>query len=73
MPQYNYPRYKREIIYNTLKAFEEKPEVIAQGLLLDPLKIQENTDYEFISYINDHYVTLANTTIGIDNVDAKRL
>ncbi|TKX32365.1 type VI secretion system Vgr family protein [Campylobacter aviculae] len=70
MPQYNYPRYKREIVYNTLEALKDIPEKIEQGLLLDPLKIQEDTDYK-LNYINDHYVTLANATIGIDNLDAK--
>ncbi|OEW44950.1 type VI secretion protein VgrG, partial [Campylobacter sp. BCW_6465] len=68
MPQYNYPRYQREIATSTLSYLSEVPIMINQGL--DTLKLQENTDYE-LSSINNHYLTLANSTIGVDNTDAK--
>ncbi|EPR6536621.1 type VI secretion system Vgr family protein [Campylobacter jejuni] len=68
MPQYNYPRYQREIATSTLSYLSEVPIMINQGL--DTLKLQENTDYE-LSSINNHYLTLANSTIGVDNTDAR--
>ncbi|OEX01299.1 type VI secretion protein VgrG [Campylobacter jejuni] len=68
MPQYNYPRYQREIATSTLSYLSEVPIMINQGL--DTLKLQENTDYE-LSSINNHYLTLANSTVGVDNTDAR--
>ncbi|OEW37459.1 type VI secretion protein VgrG [Campylobacter sp. BCW_6464] len=68
MPQYNYPRYKREIATNALSYLSVVPAMIDKGL--DTLKLQENTDYE-LSSINNHYLTLANSTIGVDNTDAR--
>lgn len=68
MPQYNYPRYKREIATNALSYLSVAPAMIDKGL--DTLKLQENTDYE-LSSINNHYLTLANSTIGVDNADAR--
>lgn len=44
------------------------PQSFNQGL--EPLKIQENTEYQ-LKPTNDHYLTLANSTIGIENTDAK--
>ncbi|EEL0609136.1 type VI secretion protein VgrG [Campylobacter coli] len=68
MPQYNYPRYKREIATNALSYLSVVPAMIDKGL--DTLKLQENTDYE-LSSINNHYLTLANSTVGVDNTDAR--
>lgn len=68
MPQYNYPRYKREIATSALSYLSATPMMIDKGL--DTLKLQENTDYE-LSSINNHYLTLANSTIGVDNTDAR--
>ncbi|WP_144585334.1 type VI secretion system Vgr family protein, partial [Campylobacter coli] len=68
MPQYNYPRYKREIATNALSYLSVAPAMIDKGL--DTLKLQENTDYE-LSSINNHYLTLANSTVGVDNTDAR--
>ncbi|MEA8951513.1 phage baseplate assembly protein V, partial [Campylobacter jejuni] len=68
MPQYNYPRYKREIATNALSYLSVVPAIIDKGL--DTLKLQENTDYE-LSSINNHYLTLANSTVGVDNTDAR--
>ncbi|WP_408941381.1 bacteriophage T4 gp5 trimerisation domain-containing protein [Helicobacter sp. MIT 14-3879] len=68
MPQYNYPRYKREITTSALNYLSATPMMIDKGL--DTLKLQENTDYE-LSSINNHYLTLANSTIGADNTDAR--
>ncbi|ECK7466493.1 type VI secretion protein VgrG [Campylobacter jejuni] len=68
MPQYNYPRYKREITTNALSYLSVVPAMIDKGL--DTLKLQENTDYE-LSSINNHYLTLANSTVGVDNTDAR--
>ncbi|EAL7233578.1 type VI secretion protein VgrG, partial [Campylobacter coli] len=68
MPQYNYPRYKREIATNALSYLSVVPAMIDKGL--DTLKLQENTDYE-LSSINNHYLTLANSTVGVDNTNAR--
>ncbi|EAI8941154.1 type VI secretion protein VgrG, partial [Campylobacter coli] len=68
MPQYNYPRYKREIATNALSYLSVVPTMIDKGL--DTLKLQENTDYE-LSSINNHYLTLANSTVGVDNTNAR--
>ncbi|ECK8462728.1 type VI secretion protein VgrG [Campylobacter jejuni] len=68
MPQYNYPRYKREIATNALSYLSVVPAMIDKGL--DTLKLQENTNYE-LSSINNHYLTLANSTVGVDNTDAR--
>ncbi|EAH7304783.1 type VI secretion protein VgrG, partial [Campylobacter coli] len=68
MPQYNYPRYKREIATNALSYLSVVPAMIDKGL--DTLKLQENTAYE-LSSINNHYLTLANSTVGVDNTDAR--
>ncbi|EOJ0896406.1 type VI secretion system Vgr family protein [Campylobacter jejuni] len=68
MPQYNYPRYKREIATNALSYLNVVPAMIDKGL--DTLKLQENTDYE-LSSINNHYLTLANSTVGVDNTNAR--
>ncbi|EGA8624174.1 type VI secretion protein VgrG [Campylobacter jejuni] len=68
MPHYNYPRYKREIATNALSYLSVVPAMIDKGL--DTLKLQENTDYE-LSSINNHYLTLANSTVGVDNTDAR--
>ncbi|EAI0324433.1 type VI secretion protein VgrG [Campylobacter jejuni] len=64
MPQYNYPRYKREIATNALSYLSVVPAMIDKGL--DTLKLQENTDYEL-----NHYLTLANSTVGVDNTNAR--
>ncbi|MCL9821892.1 phage baseplate assembly protein V, partial [Helicobacter sp. 14348-15] len=68
MPQYNYPRYKREIASSALASLSAVPTMINKGL--EELKLQENTDYS-LSPTNNHYLTLANATIGTDNVEAK--
>ncbi|EAL8771664.1 hypothetical protein MBW24_001858, partial [Campylobacter coli] len=68
MPQYNYPRYKREIATNALSYLSVVPAMIDKGL--DTLKLQENTAYE-LSSINNHYLTLANSTVGVDNTNAR--
>ncbi|WP_052786855.1 type VI secretion system Vgr family protein [Campylobacter jejuni] len=68
MPHYNYPRYKREIATNALSYLSVVPAMIDKGL--DTLKLQENTDYE-LSSINNHYLTLANSTVGVDNTNAR--
>ncbi|ECR1465832.1 type VI secretion protein VgrG, partial [Campylobacter coli] len=68
MPQYNYPRYKREIATNALSYLSVVPAMIDKGL--DTLKLQENTNYE-LSSINNHYLTLANSTVGVDNTNAR--
>lgn len=68
MPQYNYPRYKREIASYTLDSLSAVPNSINKGL--KELNLQENTDYT-LSPVNNHYLTLANSTIGADNTDAK--
>ncbi|EAM0581156.1 type VI secretion protein VgrG [Campylobacter jejuni] len=68
MPQYNYPRYKREIATNALSYLSVVPAMIDKGL--DTLKLQENTDYE-LSSINNYYLTLANSTVGVDNTNAR--
>ncbi|TLD79694.1 type VI secretion system tip protein VgrG, partial [Helicobacter sp. MIT 11-5569] len=68
MPQYNYPRYKREIASNTLNSLSQTPKMINKGL--EELKLQEDTDY-VLSPINHHYLTLANSTIGVENTQAK--
>ncbi|WP_300955830.1 type VI secretion system Vgr family protein, partial [Helicobacter rodentium] len=68
MPQYNYPRYKREIASHTLSSLSVVPTMINKGL--EELKLQEDTDYS-LSPTNNHYLTLANATIGTDNVEAR--
>nr|WP_290882416.1 contractile injection system protein, VgrG/Pvc8 family [Helicobacter sp.] len=68
MPQYNYPRHKREIALNTLGSLNTLPHSFNQDL--EPLKFQENTEYQ-LKPINFHYLTLANSTIGVENADAK--
>ncbi len=67
MPQYNYPRYKREIAEQTLNYLNAIP-MYNKGL--DELKLQENTEYN-LNYKNEHYLTISNSTIGKDNTDAK--
>ncbi|MFG5131089.1 bacteriophage T4 gp5 trimerisation domain-containing protein, partial [Campylobacter lari] len=67
MPQYNYPRYKREIAEQTLNYLSAIP-MYNKGL--DELKLQENTEYN-LNYKNEHYLTISNSTIGKDNTDAK--
>ncbi|QOR00115.1 type VI secretion system tip protein VgrG [Campylobacter lari] len=67
MPQYNYPRYKREIAKQTLNYLNAIP-MYNKGL--DELKLQENTEYN-LNYKNEHYLTISNSTIGKDNTDAK--
>ena len=68
MPQYNYPRYKREIASDTLSSLSTVPTMINKGL--EELQLQEDTDYS-LSPTNNHYLTLANSTIGTDNVEAR--
>lgn len=68
-PQYNYPRYKREIATAVFSQLSSVPMMFDRGL--EPLRLQEKSE-NALNYQNDHYLTLANATIGEENIKAEK-